>query len=97
MNDAPELPEVKEGILHFAPDDPIYREHFPGFPIVPGSLVVMAFLDLAGDAGGIERFGFRSFLVPGDYRYRMVRLQKGWECTLLEGKKTMVKGRLIDR
>jgi 3-hydroxyacyl-[acyl-carrier-protein] dehydratase len=94
MTDAP---EVKEGIFSFDPDDPIYRDHFPGYPVVPGSLVVQAFLDLAGDTGEIDQFRFRSFLVPGAYRYRMVRVQNGWECLLLEGEKTMVKGRLIGR
>ena len=94
MTDAP---EVKEGIIHFDPDDPIYRDHFPGYPVVPGSLVVQAFLDLAGGAGGIEQFSFRSFLVPGAYRYRMIRVQNGWKCLLLQGEKTMVNGRLIGR
>ncbi|MHB8909648.1 MAG: hypothetical protein ACYDAA_12305 [Syntrophales bacterium] len=89
--------EVKEGTFHFDPDDPIYRDHFPGYPIVPGSLVVQAFLDLAGDAGAIEQFSFRSFLVPGVYRYRMVRSENVWECLLIEGEKIMVKGRVIGR
>ncbi|MHB9097240.1 MAG: hypothetical protein ACYC5X_05395 [Syntrophales bacterium] len=93
----PDAPKVKEGIFHFDPDDPIYRDHFPGYPVVPGSLVVQAFLDLAGDAGTIEQFSFRSFLVPGAYRYRMTRVQNGWECLLIEGEKTMAKGRLIGR
>ena len=93
----PDAPEVREGIFHFDPDDPIYRDHFPGYPVVPGSLIIQAFLDLAGDVREIGQFRFGSFLVPGAYRYRMVRSEDGWECTLLEGEKTMVKGRLIGR
>ena len=61
----PDAPEVKEGIFHFDPDDPIYRDHFPGYPVVPGSLVVQAFLDLAGDVRGDRPVPFPLLSRPG--------------------------------
>ena len=32
----------------FAADDPIFRDHFPGYPVVPGTLLVEAMAQTAG-------------------------------------------------
>jgi 3-hydroxyacyl-[acyl-carrier-protein] dehydratase len=85
---------VQEGVFYFNPQDGIYADHFPSHPVVPGSLIIQAFLDLAGSVRQIEEFRFRSFLVPGRYRYRLTRRDNGWDCLLLENEQIMVRGKL---
>ncbi len=67
----------KSGVLHFDPGLPLFREHFPGAPRVPGSLIIAALAEEAGllfphllpvRAG---RFRFRLFLTPGDWPFSM--------------------------
>lgn len=85
---------VREGIVRFDPQDGIYTDHFPGYPVVPGSLIIQAFLDLAGPVREIEEFRFRSFLAPGIYRYRMTRRTDRWDCTLLKDEQILVRGKM---
>jgi 3-hydroxyacyl-[acyl-carrier-protein] dehydratase len=85
---------VREGFFRFDPSDGIYTDHFPGYPVVPGSLIIQAFLDVAGAVREIEEFRFRSFLCPGDYRYRLTRRDDRWECTLTQEEQIMVRGKL---
>ena len=86
--------QVREGILVFDPGDGIYVDHFPGHPVVPGSLVIQAFLDLAGGARVIEAFRFRVFLAPGQYRYRMTLCRGVWNCELLEDEQVLASGKI---
>jgi 3-hydroxyacyl-[acyl-carrier-protein] dehydratase len=85
---------VQEGVFYFDPRDGIYTDHFPGYPVVPGSLIIQAFLDLAGAVREIEEFRFRTFVVPGRYRYRLTRRGNGWDCLLLEKERIMARGKL---
>jgi len=68
--------EVRTGSLRFDSTDHIYAEHFPGH-VVPGSLVVGAFLEIARGMGFlgsevvVENFRFREFVAPGLYDYRV--------------------------
>jgi 3-hydroxyacyl-[acyl-carrier-protein] dehydratase len=63
----------------FSPDDEIFRDHFPGIPLVPGSLVLEAMIQTAGAmivaAQGtsswplpvmIQNAKFRSAALPGE-------------------------------
>lgn len=43
----------------FAPDEPFFRGHFPGDPLVPGVILVEALAQTAGLAGGGEGRRFR--------------------------------------
>jgi 3-hydroxyacyl-[acyl-carrier-protein] dehydratase len=86
--------DVKEGVIRFDPADGIYTDHFPGYPVVPGSLIIQAFLELAAPVREIEEFRFRTFVVPKDYGYRMTRRDNRWECSLLENERVMAKGKL---
>ena len=95
-----EIPEGKilEGVFYFHPDDGIYQDHFPGYPVVPGSLIVHAFLEAAADAGflpdhlAIENFRFREFLSPGHYAFRIQLDEDRLKCLLYRGEKKLVSG-----
>ncbi|MEN6318803.1 MAG: hypothetical protein ABFD82_08645 [Syntrophaceae bacterium] len=87
-----------EGIFYFHPDDPIYRDHFPGYPVVPGSLIVHAFLQAAeeygfsGDRLMIENFRFREFLTPGQYPFRVELHDDRLNCFIYRNEKKLVTG-----
>jgi len=89
-----------EGVFYFFPDDGIYRDHFPGYPVVPGSLIVHAFLqaaaaaDIQGGYRSLENFRFREFLTPGRYSFRMERKEDGLSCVIYRGAKKLVTGAL---
>ena len=87
-----------EGFFHFSADDEIYRDHFPGYPVVPGSLIVNAFLEAAAVAGFlpdnliVEDFSFREFLKPGRYAFRIEPATDGLHCLILRDGKKLVTG-----
>jgi len=88
------------GTFYFDPADWIYGDHFPGRAVVPGSLIVQAFLE-AGKAagfgsagGGIENFRFKEFVAPGRYAFSIENLDKGLHCRLYHEGKTVVAGLL---
>lgn len=89
-----------EGTFFFDPEDGIYGDHFPGNPIVPGSLIVQAFvraaqgMNLLKDLREIDNFRFKRFVSPGEYRYRIVRRKEALECTLYEDSTALAKGSL---
>ena len=91
---------IGEGIFHFHPDDPIYRDHFPGYPVVPGSLIVHAFLQAAeeygfsGDSLTIENFRFREFLTPGHYPFRVELQDDRLNCFIYKNERKLVTGAL---
>ncbi len=87
-----------QGIFFFDPKDRIYKEHFPGNPIVPGSLILHAFMT-AAEKGGIikgsctvEKFGFKKFVSPGRYSYTIQTRENRMECRLLENDRTLAEG-----
>ena len=87
-----------EGVFYFSPDDGIYWDHFPGYPVVPGSLIVQAFLQAAEEAGmqekcrAVRNFRFREFLTPGHHSFRMERKENGLNCLIYRGVKKLVTG-----
>lgn len=99
---ADQLPEVIEGTFTFPADDPVYAEHFPGAPCVPGSLLIQAFVTAArlhGVAGSlaVRGFRFRKFVAPAAYPYIM-RLHpdnKSYQCTLTADGTRAVTGTLL--
>ncbi|MBZ2173481.1 hypothetical protein [Nitratidesulfovibrio sp. SRB-5] len=40
-------PTVRSGVFRFDPAHPLFVDHFPGAPVVPGSCIVQAFADEA--------------------------------------------------
>lgn len=73
--------DALSGVMHFPADHPVFADHFPGDPVVPGSLLVDAFLQEARrrcpefHPAGAGNFRFRHFVRPGSYAYT---LERGW-------------------
>src|SRR5512147_2593048 len=91
-------PNGLEGFFKFDPEDPIYAEHFPGAPVVPGSVIIQAFMLAAGKMFGgrkartIRDFKFRKFVTPGEYRYRLEISESGLKCSLFIGNSVAASG-----
>ncbi len=90
-----------EGHFFFEPDDPIYAEHFPGHPVVPGSLIIHAFMEAAKkqvavfEPWTIRDFRFKRFITPGRYAFRIQARQDGrMGCTLFDDSSAVVTGTL---
>ncbi len=49
---------VRRGVFRFDPAHPLFAEHFPGAPVVPGSCIVQAFADEASRWAGGPDFPF---------------------------------------
>ncbi len=87
-----------EGTFYFDPADKIYEDHFPGNPVVPGSLIVHAFSEAGKKTGfvadclTIENFRFREFVTPGEYSYTLEVLSDRLKCRLYRSGETLVTG-----
>jgi 3-hydroxyacyl-[acyl-carrier-protein] dehydratase len=57
----------------FPPDEPFFRGHFPGDPLVPGVILAEALAQTAGLAAGQAGRGFRLSAVKGMKFLRAVR------------------------
>lgn len=90
-----------KGTFYFDPEDRIYEDHFPGRAVVPGSLIVQAFLE-AGKAagfssagGGMENFRFKEFVAPGAYAFAIEDRDRGLSCRLYREGRTVATGLLL--
>lgn len=98
---------VLSGVFYFDPADPIYADHFPGYPVVPGSLIIQAFLKAVQNSGmgmkpgRIEDFKFRTFITPGEYEFRLENRGDSLHCRLLQpgtdGRRFLVTGTIISQ
>ncbi len=96
--------KTKQGTFFFDPEDPIYMDHFPGNPVVPGSLIVHAFMvacreDQSLKTNTVENFRFRQFISPGEYVYEITGVEgdsakKQFTCKLFHEEKAIVTGTL---
>ena len=83
--------QILNGTFFFDPNDRIYTEHFPGNPVVPGSLIIHAFMLAAQKLGfcrgacSIKNFRFKKFVSPGKYAYRIEIAGENLKCSLLNG------------
>ncbi|MCF8068219.1 MAG: hypothetical protein K9L30_06515 [Desulfobacterales bacterium] len=88
------------GVFHFNPEDRIYETHFPSNPVVPGSVIIHAFMSAAEKVGynekpyRIENFRFKRFISPGEYAWEMESSNGGLSCKILENNNTVVTGNL---
>ncbi len=91
------------GHFFFDPDDLLYQDHFPGRPVVPGSVIIDGFMRAAegwaGEGGTwtVRDFRFKRFLPPGRYAYDLRRRQDGAiACTLYDRDAVVAAGTLWD-
>lgn len=82
-----------KGIIQFDSNDKIYNDHFPGNPIVPGSLIINSLLQilLSKPKKCDNRnytpcnFRFKSFVTPGkDYFYTIDLVESKAVCKLYD-------------
>ncbi len=78
--------KIAEGKFFFDPDDNIYRDHFPSIPIVPGTIIINAFLQVLKKSGletknvEIKDFRFKKFLNPGEFSYQVKCRSNSHKC-----------------
>jgi len=81
---------VHEGTFLFPATHPLFADHFEGAPVVPGSLLLRAFVEEAGTVWpdfatqGATGFRFRRFVTPGRHPFRMERTDLTVRCTLMD-------------
>jgi len=83
--------ESAEGRKVFAPEEPFFRGHFPGDPLVPGVILTEALAQTAGLAAGQPGKAFRLSAIRGMKFLRAVRPN---EEIMLSAKKLAVVGGL---
>ena len=77
-----------------------FNGHFPGDPVVPGTLVVGLCLEAVrsrlGHAGPltVRRFSFARFAAPGAYELRIEDRGGEFACTLNQGDTVFARGRI---
>jgi len=93
--------QILSGVFYFDPEDRIYETHFPSNPVVPGSVIIHAFMKAAEKIGlrnkpsCIENFRFKRFISPGEYTWEMEASDNRVSCRILENSDTAVIGKLI--
>lgn len=86
------------GSFFFDPADEIYLEHFPGNPVVPGSIIINAFVDalmknkIQSPDYKIKNFRFKKFVSPGEYKFDITAVASNYSCRLYSDEKTAVTG-----
>ena len=84
----------------FEPGASCFHEHFPGNPVVPGSLVAGLCMQVVrehqNEAGPllVKRFSFSRFVSPGAYDLSITEQDAGYQCTLSQGEHIFAQGRI---
>ncbi len=82
--------KITEGKFLFDPDDNIYKDHFPSIPIVPGSIIIHAFVQVLKKSGleiknfEIKKFRFKKFLNPGEFSYQVKHCSNSHKCHIYD-------------
>lgn len=87
-------------LVTFVPDDSCFAGHFPGNPIVPGSLILALCLQgvafaTPGSALTVRRFSFLRFTIPGTYTLSITLLQNTYKCVLSQQETLFAQGSII--
>lgn len=89
------------GLFFFDPADKIYAEHFPGNPVVPGSIIINAFIKalakhkIESSNYTVKNFRFKKFISPGEYRYTISTGSSKNSCRLFHNDKAAVTGEIL--
>lgn len=91
---------VIAGEFFFDRQDLIYPDHFPGNPVVPGSLIIEAFARVVRSVVknnekqfSVENFRFRQFIPPGRYAFSVTGKSDGtMQCVLYDDDRKVVTG-----
>ncbi len=75
--------------LEFSPEDPIYSQHFEGYPVVPGSLILETFINILEHEFPdkkitLERIKFSKFVRPKVATLELLQTQETVTCTLFQ-------------
>jgi len=87
-------------LVSFAPDDACFNGHFPGNPVVPGSLItglsLQAIREHLGRTGPlrVQRFSFSRFARPGSYTLDITEQGETCLCTLRSDDTLFAQGRI---
>ncbi len=87
-----------KGTFIFDPKDKIYKDHFPGNPVIPGSLIVHSFIESVKKNCSVKNintaknFRFKEFISPGKYLYKMEPVEQGFKCNIYSREKVIVTG-----
>jgi len=93
--------QIFTGKVVFDPTDRIYADHFPKNPIVPGTLIVKAFLeaidqlDLEYKSSAVKNVRFLRFIPPGEYYFQIKRIKDRLDCQLFDSDVTVASGTVI--
>ncbi len=88
-------------IFTFSEDDPFYKNHFQGFPVVPGSLIMEAFLQTIEKNEKcpfplqVKRFQFKRFTMPCQAEARITKQKNQWHCELFQKGVLTAKGIIL--
>lgn len=94
-----------KGVFYFDPEDDIYADHFPGHPVVPGSVIIHAFslavekhlgggAEPSPDFNSARKFRFKRFITPGRYAYSLLPRESVVECRLFSRERIVATGSL---
>jgi 3-hydroxyacyl-[acyl-carrier-protein] dehydratase len=87
-----------QGTFYFDTNDPVFQVHFPSFSVVPGSLIIHAFLKAITQNATLPRnitiksFKFIHFAKPGNATYEIKISKTQTQCYLFQNKKIIAKG-----
>ncbi len=96
-----DTPNEINGTFFFDPEDKIYKDHFPSGPVVPGSLIVHAFLEAVDKIDSAEKnceiknFRFTKFIPPGEYDF-IIKIKSDYiKCKLYDNNELVANGTII--
>jgi 3-hydroxymyristoyl/3-hydroxydecanoyl-(acyl carrier protein) dehydratase len=77
----------------------IFKTHFPGYPVVPGTMIVASFINLLQKNYNlldleVENFKFLKFIPPGEYLFKITIDHKKAKCELYQDKNLVARGKI---
>ena len=75
--------------------DKIYEDHFPGYPVVPGSFVlqtVIEILQAERKTISFRNVRFRKFMEPDSYQFLVSKSGEGWKFKVMKNGEKYVTG-----